>query len=275
MISSLRSSTSLHPLRRPYIAGVLLGAGAVLLLGAGALGQRLLGPGPYPHDALAVAPATPPCSVPSPYRHEALDDDDRSWLFRRTLACLDHHEGRLSADDYRAAVWTAGATVQATPVVWASIVLAVSSQYTASEWSASRALGPPDVAVPGTDDVNAWASLSADDQPEFIEVGFDQPRRIAGVEVLETLSPGAVTAIQLITRNRWGLRVAAVYPGDGRNHEVVYQRGAAPMPEAWFRHRAAFECTDEEVIGVRVTLASRAVPGWSEIDAIGVQPCGD
>ena len=37
--------------------------------------------------------------------------------------------------------------------------------------------------------------------------------------------------------------------------------------------RIDFECTAERVIAVRVTLDSKAVAGWNEIDAVGLIPC--
>jgi hypothetical protein len=45
----------------------------------------------------------------------------------------------------------------------------------------------------------------------------------------------------------------------------------APSTIAWWRN--AFEKTSFKVVGARITLATNAVPGWNEIDA--VQLLGD
>jgi hypothetical protein len=143
--------------------------------------------------------------------------------------------------------------------IYATRVRAMSSQYTASSWSAERALGAPDVYPQSGDNQNAWASLEADAKSEFLEVGFDQPHRLRGIDVFETLNPGAVDHVEIIT-------------ADGKR-TTIYDGAAHAMGQAAFDRRIDFACTDQPVVGVRVTLASAAVPGWNEIDAIGGAPC--
>jgi hypothetical protein len=144
-------------------------------------------------------------------------------------------------------------------IVWASSVLDFSSQYGSSSWSAKRALGPPDVYPRGGDLQNAWASASADGGREHLTLGFDAPRRIRAVEVYETYNPGAVDRITLLGAT-------------GESH-VVYEGPAAVILVPAFRRRIEFPCTDDAITGVRVELDSSAVPGWNEIDAVGVEAC--
>ncbi len=99
----------------------------------------------------------------------------------------------------------------------------------------------------------AWASLTPDAPTEFIEVGFARPMRAVGVDVYETFNPGAVAEVQLI------------YSGG-----VVT---VAPDPVTDEPLQVRVSCTDEDIVAVRVTLASAQVPGWNEIDAIGLVPC--
>jgi len=143
-------------------------------------------------------------------------------------------------------------------VVWASNVRAFSTQYTDADWSAARALGAPDVPASGGDDPNAWASESADDRVEFLEVGFDRPRHARGVDILETHNAGAVTGVELIA--------------DDGTRTTAYTGSANPAPSP-FHRTISIPCTDKPIVAVRVTLNSAAVADWNEIDAIGLRPC--
>ena len=52
-----------------------------------------------------------------------------------------------------------------------------------------------------------------------------------------------------------------------------YDGTSRAMGVASYKRGIAFACTDQPVVAVKVTLASGAVPGWKEIDAIGGTPC--
>jgi len=138
-------------------------------------------------------------------------------------------------------------------VQWAATVRDVSSEYSSDGWSARQVLGPPDVFPASGDIPKAWASLTPDANEEYIEVGFAQPMRAVGIDIYETFNPGAVALVQLIEESR----VTSIVPD--------------PTNEQPLRVRAT--CTAEPVVAVRVTLASASVPGWNEIDAIGLVPC--
>lgn len=265
------------PLHLRALAGPLLVAGATtaLVFGAGLVAGHALFP------ALAVAPpsapvaAAPPpapaatgdsCGLPPGIPIDALDPAERSFALRRGFLCADLAAGRIDLAGYRdqlarldrARSHQPEPTGPATDIVWASAVRAYSSQYTDSEWSAARALGAPDVPAGGGDHPNAWASEGADDRPEFLEVGFDRPRRIDGADILETHNAGAVTRVELIA-------------SDG-TRSLVYSAAPAAVP-APFRRHIDLACTDKPIAALRVTLDSTAVPDWNEIDAIGIHPC--
>jgi len=122
-------------------------------------------------------------------------------------------------------------------------------------------LGAPDVYPAHGDNTNAWASLGADDRPEWLEVGFAQPMPISAVEVYETFNPGAVSSIELITAD--GARIPA------------YQGVAGATGQTSNKLRAEVGCTDASIVGVRVHVASTVVAGWNELDAIGIVPCAE
>lgn len=204
--------------------------------------------------------ALDPCSLPPGMQLGALPEHDRSLALRHALACIDLENGRISADEFRQRLRPPAPPPAPLPdMVWASSVRSFSSQYTVSSYSASHALGAPDVFPQSGDMPNAWASLEADGGPETIEVGFDGRWSAGAVAIYETFNPGAVSLIEVIT-------------ADGQRH-AVFQGAAAPSGQAAQRRLVDFGCTAEPVVGVRVTLDSRAVPGWNEIDAIGIQPC--
>jgi hypothetical protein len=164
-----------------------------------------------------------------------------------------------------ASAWLAmhriGAVPQPTPGVrWATSVRGVSSEYAQTSWSGAQALGPPDV-YPGSGDArNAWASAAEDADSEFIELGFEPAARASAIAIYETFNPGAVATVEITLA--------------GGARRIVY-RNAKPVraAEASRIQTVDFPCTAEPVVAVRITLASKAVPGWNEIDAVGAVIC--
>ena len=213
---------------------------------------------PAPHDPCAVDVAP-----------DALSARDRTFVTRRLLACSDVTHGRITPGEYRRTItmldeaWSATPPPPPAPLVtqWASSVRGVSTQYTADQWSANRVLGAPDVFPAHGDNVNAWASLGADDREEWIEVAFAQPTHASAVEVYETFNPGAVSAIELVTASGKRFTAYEAVPG-----------GRGPVAN---KLRAELGCTSEAIAAVKVTLASPRVTGWNELDASGLVPCAE
>ncbi|MEO8706184.1 MAG: hypothetical protein ABI867_39505 [Kofleriaceae bacterium] len=245
-LSPPRSASARNPLART----TLLAGAAFVLVGAGVL----LGSGP--------SVAVDPCALPTGVKLADLDSHDSGLVTRRLLACSDLRHGRITDDQYRSAVaaidtqWEP-AQPQQPKIVWASAVNGFSSQYTTSSWSAAQLLGPPDVFPASGDNAKAWASLGADNQDEWVEVGFDHPGSVSAVEIYETFNPGALERVELVTAS------GAI---------VVAQLTGSPAG-ASMRRTASVGCTKEPIVAVRVHVASMRVAGWNEIDAIGVVPC--
>ena len=146
---------------------------------------------------------------------------------------------------------------------WANRIIAASSQYTATSWSAAQALGAPNVYPNSGDHANAWASLTADGSTEFIEVAFAQPQSLQGVQIAETYNPGAVAKIEGIGTDGqlivlYDLPVSGVLGGLRPPAQLSNFRGA---------------CTPFPIVSVRVTLQSGQIAGWNEIDAVGAVAC--
>jgi hypothetical protein len=252
---------------RARLGGPLVVAIALVLVGAGlvaglALARTTAPPPPAPA-------AIDPCELPG-VSFADLAPRDRTFATRRLLACSDLAHGRITLADYQqrtAAIdlaWVTPTVAPTAPVVplpiqWASTVHGVSTQYSPTDWSARQVLGAPDVYPASGDNALAWASENADDRVEWIEVGYATPTTINAVEIYETFNPGAIDRVELVTA--------------GGNRIEAYAGKAGAQGQAARIHRVDVPCTDEPIVGVRVRLASAAVPEWNEIDAIGVVPC--
>jgi hypothetical protein len=223
----------------------------------------------------AKAPEPDPCGMPAGIDLADLEPEAANLLVRRALACTDHRQGRISDDDYRKQVAALDAELTGKPikkkrvianqelptrlVMWAHTVLDVSTQYSDQAWSANQVLGPPDVYPEHGDHNKAWASHGADDRAEHIEVGFEHPERVSGIEIYETFNAGAIDKVELITVKGKRIDVPIGTQATGTNASV----------------RSVFNvrCTQEPVAAVRVSLDSQRVSGWNELDAIGIVPC--
>jgi len=206
--------------------------------------------------------AVDPCAVS--FDLASLSQPDRALVARRSLACADVEHGRISTAEYQKqvsaidAAWTTPAVIAAPAMQWAASVRGFSSQYTTASWAADRVLGAPDVFPAHGDNVNAWASLGADDKDEWLEVGYAQPTRISAIEIFETYNPGAISAVEMITASG--------------EHVTAYQGTPRAGGSAKKLH-IDVGCTAEPIVAINVRLASRQVAGWNELDAIGVSPC--
>jgi hypothetical protein len=125
-------------------------------------------------------------------------------------------------------------------------------------WSPEQATGEPDTPQAG-DYPTAWASLTRDDQDEWLMLEYAEPVVPTEVRVHETYNPGALNKVSVFTE-------------EGR--EVVLWTGEDPTPvgndkgvsKTALRPGALRFRTKR----VKLYLASRAVPGWNEIDAVAL-----
>jgi hypothetical protein len=156
-----------------------------------------------------------------------------------------------------------GASAGATPSFncrWADTVVDFSSQWHATDWSAQQALGPPNTYSSYGDIPTAWASLSSDDQREFLVLAYGDPAPINFVNVYETFNPDALD------------RIAVKNPNTGL-FETVWTGTAAAAPAVSRVLTATFPATPFPVSEVRLEFDSHAVPGWNEVDAVAIGLC--
>jgi hypothetical protein len=149
----------------------------------------------------------------------------------------------------------AGHWVYAAPYwyIWRDLA---SVQRQKRNWGPEQATGEPDTTMAG-DIVTAWASASQDGQEEWLMLQYQDFITPTAVLVYETYNPGAL------------YRVTAFKP-DGE--EVELWKGMDPtaadsgMGVSEIPVKAAFKTNR-----VKIYLDSPAVPGWNEIDAVGLR----
>ena len=123
-------------------------------------------------------------------------------------------------------------------------------------WGPEQATGAPDTWPNAGDLQTAWASATPDGQREWLELTYDAPIRPAAVMVYETYNPGAVDRV-------------TGYDPNGR--EVELWSGADPTPAGKDKGISVIPLhPDFDVCRIRVYLDSPKVPGWNEIDAVGL-----
>ena len=140
---------------------------------------------------------------------------------------------------------------------FADTVFSFSSEFGTGAWSANQILGQPNVYPQYGDYQNAWATATADNQREFIELGFANPAPINGVRIYETFSPGAVDTIYIMNPNTnlW---------------EVVFATTASPAQPNANILEVQFPLTSFPVGKIRIAINSPAVSNFNEIDAVSI-----
>lgn len=143
-------------------------------------------------------------------------------------------------------------------IYWADKVIDYSSEYSPTRWSARQILGPPDVYPEYGDIERAWTPASRDKGEEYIEVGFPYIGPICGVVVYETYNPGAI--VKIILKDTEG------------NYHVVWEKDdkEKDSKEKARVLRITFPLTNFSILSVKLILDTSLVPGWNEIDAIGI-----
>jgi len=149
-------------------------------------------------------------------------------------------------------------------ILWANRVIEFSSEYSDADWSAEQILGQPNTylavktaSVPKNGDLpTAWASESEDGQSEFIKVGFEIPAQITGVKIYETYNPGSVERVEAIDETG--------------NAHLLWQGVAEVLPKRKRIFRIDVPPTAYKVHALVIHLDSQRVPGWNQIDAVGI-----
>ena len=139
-------------------------------------------------------------------------------------------------------------------VVLATSLTAQDNEFeTGRPWGPEQATGSANTLEAG-DRPTAWASRTTDGQDEWLELEFALAVVPTAVRVFESFNPGALVAL-------------SVFDADGKETEVW--RGQDPTPSRVDRGVSLIPLTTRITTKrVKLWLASPAVQGWNEIDAV-------
>lgn len=206
---------------------------AIVLVGLAACGKK-----EEPAQATTAAPA--PAAQPAATQAPAEDPD----IAKRKAAIEFALAEQKIADDPQGQ-WATAAKASST----------FNQAKDQEQYSALQATGAPNVQSYG-DTGTSWAPKDADAGIEWLEVGFAKPVHATAVRIRQNNAPGAIIKIELI---------------DDQNakHTIFEGIDANTYPASqivWFNQ--TFEKTGYAVTGAKITLATNAVSGWNEIDAV-------
>jgi outer membrane protein OmpA-like peptidoglycan-associated protein len=145
-------------------------------------------------------------------------------------------------------------------IQWASKVLGYSSEYRADEYGhafrAKQILGEPSKLPDLGNSPCAWSPAQANgNNEEWIKVGFEKPTPVKQVAVAENFNAGAIARVY-------------AYSPEGKEH-LIYDVSTAPFAG---KGRMLNIFTKDEIIAnaVKIVLQPSKVPGFNQIDAIGI-----
>ena len=134
-----------------------------------------------------------------------------------------------------------------------------SSQYTTTDWSASRATGAPDAGTTCVDSVNAWASLEVTDD-ETLTLYYNTPVEPTQINIHQNYNPGAITSVELIPEEG-DFTIPIANSADTRT--------ACPGVFSLDVNLSL------NVIGVIIRLDQTLIADWNEIDAVELVGLGN
>ncbi|MBI4645859.1 MAG: OmpA family protein [Bacteroidia bacterium] len=157
-------------------------------------------------------------------------------------------------------------SVSAQKIQWASKVVSFSSQFSKTNKSANEILGKYNSLPTGGDSPLAWAvkAKGNDESPDpaFIRVAYDSPMRVQQVAVGESNNPGAITKITLF--------------GAEGEEKIIYEGKAAICKQkARMVNIILDQPTSFFVSEIAVNIEPASVPGWNQLDAIGISDTKD
>ena len=170
-----------------------------------------------------------------------------SWLLALKVELIDDPTlTGQGVDDLR--VWT----VQG----WSGVgSIRIHSTRNVPNWSVLQAVGPPD--TPGAGDiVTAWASATTDSQKEWLILDYEKAVTPTQIFVHETYNPGAMERVSVFNE---------------AGQEITVWQGDDPTPPGSSRGVSSIPISvNFKTSRVKIYLDSPRVPGWNEIDTVGL-----
>lgn len=122
-------------------------------------------------------------------------------------------------------------------------------------WGPEQLIGPPDVTVAG-DSEQAWSPRTRDGGEEWLLIHYEKPVKAKGIKVYETYAPGAVARVAIVDRT-------------GTEEDLWNDKDPTATTEKMGVSEISFEAKDL-VEQIKVYIDSKGVPGWNEIDTVGL-----
>ena len=126
-------------------------------------------------------------------------------------------------------------------------------------YDAKQMVGKPDTPLPG-DQPTAWASLTPDDENAWVELSYGKKLTPKRVLIYENHAPGAVYQVSCFV--------------DGVEKRLWKGVDPTPVGSPMGVSKIPIK-TDEQFSKIRVYIRSKKVPGWNEIDAVGLVGTND
>ncbi len=147
-------------------------------------------------------------------------------------------------------------------IQWASKVLGFSSERADAsnpgpQYRAIQVLGSPNKLPQNGESVCAWSTAGADTYAEeYIKVGFENPVRIKQVSIGENWGAGAI------------IRVLA-YDSTDREY-IIHENKEDDPTEKGRMSNIIIPQTEYRVYAIKLIVAPAKIPGYNQIDAIGI-----
>jgi hypothetical protein len=122
-------------------------------------------------------------------------------------------------------------------------------------WGPEQVTGPPDTQEAG-DQQTAWASRTPDAEDEWLMLEYAEPIQAKEIRVHETYNPGAVTRA-----TAFKLDGTEVEVWKGKDPSAGKDIGVSVLP-----FKGTFKTNR-----IKLYIESTKVPGWNEIDAVGLK----
>lgn len=152
-------------------------------------------------------------------------------------------------------IWSISAEAQIRKIQWASSLLYQFNEFRRTDYSGQQVLGPPDAFPPGSMNKNAFR-LSESSQFGTLKLGFAQPQQVQHVIIIENYLPGRISRVQLIDEF-------------GFNY-IIYQQQPHVVKDRFRTMVLSVPKTEYKVAAIEINLNTIPVPGYSQIDAVGI-----
>jgi len=170
----------------------------------------------------------------------------------------------------------------------------VSAQEEKRPWGPEQATGKPDTPEAG-DFQSAWASATQDESDEWLVLEYDTPVWAKAAHIYETYNPGSVVRVTAFTLDDreveiWSRPRPDVFPQPQPQPQYEERSGITDLFLGEILAREAVDLGGQyraaPAFGrifkpaftrrvftnrIKVYLASKAVPGWNEIDAVALR----